>query len=98
MQVIEKDDYMFSFDLNLTYLQVKVKENFLKYLGFSTEEGNGRKIYFQYKMLQFRLNVAYCVLMKMLRSLIEKWRKEGIAEWIHVDDGLGCLKGRENVL
>ena len=37
LQVIERGEYCFSFDLKLAYLQVKVNKNFLKYLGFAID-------------------------------------------------------------
>ena len=46
LQVIEKDDYLFSFDLKSAYLQVNVNENFLKYLGFGIEDDDGSKRFF----------------------------------------------------
>lgn len=41
LQVIEKDDYLLSFDLKSPYLQLIVYENFLQYFGFGIEEDNG---------------------------------------------------------
>ena len=64
LQVIEKEDYMFSFDLRLAYLQIKVKENFVKYLGFAVEEKDRRKRYFH---LPFGLNDTMRVLMKLMK-------------------------------
>ena len=37
LQVIEKGDYCFSFDLKSAYLQVKLNENFLQYFGFALD-------------------------------------------------------------
>ena len=45
LQVIEKGDYMFSFDLKSAYLQIRVNKNFLKYLGFAMEEGGVRRYF-----------------------------------------------------
>ena len=38
------------------------------------------------------------VLIKMMKSLLGKWRKEGIKVFIHVDDGLGIVRGKERGL
>ena len=38
------------------------------------------------------------VLTKLLRSPLERWRKDGICVFIHVDDGLGIVRGREEAL
>ena len=34
----------------------------------------------------------------MMKSLLEKWRKEGIKVFIHVNDGLVIVRGREKGL
>ena len=47
LQVIEKEEYMFSFDLKSAYHQIRMNENFTKYLGFAIEEIDGRKRYFK---------------------------------------------------
>ena len=36
--VVERDNYMFSFDLKSMYLQVSVNENFVQYFGFVIDE------------------------------------------------------------
>ena len=74
LQVIEKNDYMFSFNLKSAYLQIKDNKNFVKYLGFAVEEKDGRKRYFHYLKLPFRLNDAMRVLTKLIKSPLEKWR------------------------
>ena len=43
LQVIEKKANMFKFDLKSAYLQIKVNENFVKYLSFAREEKDWRK-------------------------------------------------------
>ena len=82
LQVIEKDDYLFSFYLKSAYLQVNVNENFLQYFGFGIKDNDRSRRFFQYKNLPFGLNDAMRVLTKLLRSLLEKWRK---------NDGLGIV-------
>ena len=70
----------------------------MKYLGFGIEDDDGSRRFFQYKNLPFELNNAMRVLTKLLRSLLERWRKDGICVFIHVDDGLGIVRGREEAL
>ena len=62
LQVIEKDDYCFSFDLKSAYLQVKLNDNFLQYFGFAIDMEDGSRKYFQYLNLPFSLNDACRVL------------------------------------
>ena len=98
LQVIEKDDFCFSFDLKSAYLQVKLNDNFLQYFGFSLDLEDGSRRYFQYLNLPFGLNDACRVLMKLLRSPLERWRRSGIRVFIHVNDGFGIVKGRKNLV
>ena len=86
---------MFLFDLKSAYLQVKINENFTKYFGFCIEGEDGSKRYFYYRNMPFGLNDACRVLTKLLRSPLERWRKQGIKCFLHVDDGLGLVKGRD---
>ena len=78
LQVIEKGDYYFSFDLKSAYLQVKLNENFLQYFGFALDFEDGSRRYFQYLNLPFGLNDACRVLTKLLRSPLDRWRRRGI--------------------
>ena len=72
LQVVEKDDWLFSFDLKSAYLQVPINENFTKFFGFCLEEEGGTKRFFYYKQMPFGLNDACRVLMKLLRSPLER--------------------------
>ena len=96
LQVIEKDDFCFSFDLKSAYLQVKLNDNFLQYFGFAIDLEDGSRRYFQYLNLPFGLNDTCRVLTKLLRSPLDRWRRRGIRVFIHVDNGFGIVKGREN--
>ena len=98
LQLVEKGDWMFSFDLKGAYHQVPMNQEYFKYLGFSIERENGQVEYFRYKMLPFGLNDAARVLTKLLRSPIERWRKMDIPIFIHLDDGLGLCKTRKGAL
>ena len=71
LQIIERDNFMFSFNLKSDYLQIKVNRNFVKYLGLAIEDGMGRKQYFQYLNLPFCLNDMMRVLTKLFCSPIE---------------------------
>ena len=62
------------------------------------EEEDRRKRYFQYLNLLFGLNDAMRVLTKMMKSPLERWRKEGIKVFIYVDDRIGIVRGKEKVL
>ena len=58
LQIVEKDDWLFSFDLKSAYLQVPINENFTKWFGFGIEEEDGAERFFYYKNMPFGLNDA----------------------------------------
>ena len=39
LQIVEKDDWLFSFDLKSAYLQIPLAEEYKKYFGFRIDEG-----------------------------------------------------------
>ncbi len=98
LQVIEKEDYMFSFDLKSAYHQIRMNENFTKCLGFGIEEVDGTKRYFKYLSLPFGLNYTMRVLTKLMKSPLERWRSKAMKVFIHVEDGLGIVRGRLEAL
>ena len=79
-------------------MQVKLIDNFVKYFGFAIDLEDGSRRYFQYLNLPFGLNDACRVLTKLLKSPLERWRRSGIRVFIHVNDGFGIVKGRENAV
>ena len=95
LQIVEKDNWLFSVDLKSAYLQVPINKNFTKFFGFGIEEEDGTKRFFYYKNMPFGLNDACRVLTKLLRSPLERWRKLGINVYLHVDDRLGLVRGKE---
>ena len=98
---IDPDDYMFSFDLKLAYLQVPVNENFWPFLGFAIQIPTAAGVierHFWYKMLPFGLNDAAKVITKLMRSPIKHWHAQGISVFLHIDDGFSFANSREAAL
>ena len=95
LQVVEKGDWLFSFDLKSAYLQVPINDNYVKWFGFCIEEEGGKERFFFYKQMPFGLNDACRVLTKLLKSPLDRWRRLGINVYLHVDDGLGIVTGRK---
>ena len=58
----------------------------------------GEKRHFQYLDMLFSLNDAMRVLTKLLKFPFERWRKDGITLFIHVDDRIRFVKGKEKAL
>ena len=55
-------------------------------------------LYFMYLSLPFGLKDAMRVLTKLMKSPLERWRNKGMMVFIHVDDGLGIVRGRQEAL
>ena len=85
LQLIKKGDWMFSFDLKLACLMIPVYPRFVRYLGFMVQEEDGSRSYYCYLMLPFGLNDAARVLTKIMKSPMNRWRKQGIIVFIHID-------------
>ena len=52
-----------------------------------------------YTVFRKRLkNVTKRVLSKLLGSPLERWRKDGVCVFIHLDDGLEIVRGRGKAL
>ena len=98
LQVIRKGDWMFSFDFKSAYLMIPVHPRFVRYLGFMVEEEDGSKSYYCYLILPFRLNDAARVLTRVMKSPIERWRKQGIVVFIHNDDGFVCTSDKGDAM
>ena len=86
--LLEKGDYMFSFDLKSGYHHVDIAEVHHKYLGFAW----GGKHYV-FTVLPFGLSTACYMFTKLLRPLVRHWRAGGIRIVVYLDDGLGTASG-----
>ena len=75
-----------------------VHPRFKRYLGFVVEEDAGSRTYYKYLMLPFGLNNAARILTKVMRSPVDRWRKQGILVFIHIDDGFVCMGDREEAV
>ena len=93
--LVEKDDYGFSFDLRSFYHQIPIHKDFRGYLGLAVEREDGSKEYYVFRQLPFGLNDAARCVTKLLRGPLEMWRSWGArtAE-IHIDDGIIFAKGK----
>ena len=93
MLLLEKGDFMFSFDLKSGYHHVDVTEAHQEFLGFSWG-GN----YYVFTVLPFGLSTACYMFTKLLRPLVRYWRGQGVKIVVYLDDGLGAAAGSERAL
>ena len=88
-QYLEPTSYMFSFDLKSGYHHVEICSPHCKYLGFSWQFSNSKTSrYFVFKVLPFGLSTACHIFTKLLRPLVKRWRRLGIAIVLYLDDGI----------
>ena len=98
LEVVQRGDWAFSFDLKSAYHQIPIHDSYHKYLGFKVLKENGETEHFCYVVMPFGWNDACRVLTKVLKSPMERWRKMGIRVFIHVDDGFGVCSSKVECL
>ena len=89
MNLFEKGDYLFSFDLKAGYHHIDIAEEHCKYLGFSWQ-----KRYYVFTVLPFGLSTACYIFTKIVRPLVHYWRAKGLRIVVYLDDGLCAVAGR----
>ena len=88
IQMIDTGDYAITFDLKSGYHHVDIHADYWKYLGFSWKDQQGVTVYYLFRVLPFGLATALFVFTKLLRSLVKRWRSQGLKVVIYVDDGI----------
>ena len=94
LQVVQKGDFMWSFDLKAAYHQIEMFEPHWRYLGLSVMV-EGKQRCFVFTCLPFGLNDAARALTKLLRFPLQRWREWGARAFIHLDDGIGAMKSEK---
>ena len=75
--------FMCMFDLSSGYHHVDINTAYQQYLGFCWEDK-----FYNYSVCPFGMASAGLVFTKVLRQLVKKWRSQGIAVVLYLDDGL----------
>ena len=88
--IIEKDDYMVSFDLASGYYHVGLHPESSPYVAFFWKGS-----YYQYNCLSFGLSTAPWVFSKVMRELVMYWRRSGIKVLPYLDDFLFAARSRD---
>ena len=94
LEVVNKGDFMYGYDLKSAFHQIPIFKPHQKYLGLCVNI-NGEKRYFVFNNLPFGYNDAVRALTKLLRFPLERWRQDGGHHFIHVDDGIGAMSGEK---
>ena len=93
MLLLEKGDYIFSFDLKSGCHHVDIAKEHWKYLGFSWESR-----FYVFTVLPFGLSSACYIFTKLVRPLVRYWRERGLRFIVYLDDGLCAMDGESNAL
>ena len=93
LEVVKQGDWLFAFDLKSAYHQIEMFREHWKFLGLALEI-DGVKKFFVFTCLPFGLNDAARALTKLLRFPLQRWRSWGIKAFVHLDDGIGAVRGR----
>jgi len=89
IQLLNRDYFMFNFDLKSAYHHVEICVEHRKYLTFTWDFDKSFKRYFRFCVLPFGLSSAPFIFTKLLKPLSKLWRSQGIPIAIYLDDGLG---------
>eukprot|EP00057_Strongylocentrotus_purpuratus_P017653 XP_011672127.1 PREDICTED: uncharacterized protein LOC105442056 isoform X3 [Strongylocentrotus purpuratus] len=96
-EMIEEDDYMFTFDLKSAYHHVEIFREHRTYLGFSWDYED-QKRYFIFNVLPFGISTAGYIFTKLTRPVIAHWRSQGNNVIMYLDDGLVICKDRMSAI
>ena len=89
--MLQKDDFLFKFDLNSGYYHVDIHEHHQKYLGFAWE-AEGKVSYFVFAVMPFGLSSACYTFTKLLRLLIKYQQGLGLQAVVYLEDGIVAVK------
>ena len=95
--LFDKDGYLFSFDLKDGYHHLLIHPDFRDYLGFKFE-WEGKTYYARYIVAPFGLRDIPYLFTKVLRPLVNHWRRGGMKICLYLDDGFSSARNREIAL
>ena len=85
---------MFSFDFRSAFHHVQMHKAHKKFLGFSLKVGRKKRIYC-FKNMRLGYRDASRVITRVFRVPLHSWRKRDLRMFIHIDDGIGAKKTKE---
>ena len=87
--LVQKDDYLFKFDIKSGYHHIDIYPGDQKFLGFSWPLDGVTRYYF-FTVLPFGLCTGPFIFTKVMRPLVALWRAQAIRICCYLDDGLGA--------
>ena len=94
-EILQLDDWFFTFDLHNGYHHVDIFQEHWKYLAFSFPF-NGKPCYFLFCSLPFGLSTSPYVFTKLLRPVVVYWRSQSIRISVYLDDGIGTDSSKDS--
>jgi len=86
-ELVDKDDFMASFDLANQFFHVRLNAADRKFFGFALPGDNGQMEYFQFTVMAYGYSPAVEVVTRLLRPVKAYLHELGIKLSIYVDDG-----------
>jgi hypothetical protein len=93
MQLLNKGNYIFSYDLKSAYHHLSIFHTDVTYLGI---KWNGE--YYVNNVLPFGLATSGYIFSKVVREIVKYWRAKGLTIIMYLDDGLGGGDNYKNAL
>jgi hypothetical protein len=94
-ELIDKGDYMASFELGSQFFHMRLKHEEQKYFGFAIPAEDGRTDYYKFKVMASRYSTAAEVVTHLLKPVKAYLHRLGIKISIFVDDGCVSAAGKE---
>jgi hypothetical protein len=86
--LMELGDFMISFDLKSYFGHVPLAESAQQWVAFEWPDDTGRPRYFEFLRLPFGLATAPWAFTKLMRQLVNHWRRSGVRVLPYLDDFL----------
>ena len=93
-ELFEAGFYFFTFDLESGFHHVSVVEHHQQLLGFSWLFPDGKRKFYNFRVLPFGLSSACYVFTKLMRPLVARWRSMGHVSLVYIDDGISGVADR----
>ena len=87
-QLLGEGYYLYTFDIKSAYHHVEIFDSHRTYLGFQWSY-QGKPTYFVFDVLPFGMSTAPYIFTKVLKPVINYWRRTGRRICMFLDDGLG---------
>ena len=93
-ELFEVGFYLFTFDLESGFHHVSVVEHHQQLLGFSWLFPDGKRRFYNFRVLPFGLSSVCYVFTKLMRPLVARWRSMGHVSLVYIDDGISGVADR----